>query len=272
MDLILFSLDDEASQNIFRNLSEMVNIEKAGYFRNIPYYISEKFYLVTIERDKVHAERIDSIIENELNIKFDNIIVASKHRSESGMKSLTVHPIGNFGSADLGGLERMVVDVDANYMTGALITLMKLNNLNDYSVSFEVTHHGPYLDTKTFFIEVGSNREEWEDTKAGRILAETILKTKKLNDPVAVGIGGGHYAPRFTKIAMEKRVAFGHMIPKYKANLIDLDLMIQIEKKSDAKMVIMEKKDLNSKDRKRIEEILPSTHLELVDPDSLSDR
>ncbi len=268
----MFSMDDEASQNIFKNLSEIVKLEKIGYFKNIPFYVSEKFYFVTIESDKVHAEKIDMEIEKELGIDFENIIVASKHRSESGMKSLTVHPIGNFGSADLGGLEKTVVNVDANYMTSALLTMMDLSFLKNYSISFEVTHHGPFLEKNTFFIEIGSNREEWNDLMAGKVIAETILKTKKGNDPVAIGIGGGHYAPRFTKIAKLKKVAFGHMVPKYKANLLDLDLILQLEKKSNASMVIMEKKDLNSKDRKRIEEILPSTHLELVDPDSLSDR
>ena len=34
----------------------------------------------------------------------------------------------------------------------------------------------------------------------------------------------------------------------------------------------MEKKDLLSSQRKKILEILPSTHLELLDPDSLDDR
>lgn len=268
----MFSLDDEASQNIFKNLSELASLEKMGYFKNIPYFFSGNFYFVTIEKDKVHAEKIDSEIERELGIKFDNIIVASKHRSESGLKSLTVHPIGNLGSADLGGLEKTVVSVDGNYMTSALLTMMDLSNLKNYSVSFEVTHHGPFLEKRTFFIEVGSNKEEWNDLIAGRVIAKTILNIKKRNDPVAIGIGGGHYAPRFTKIAKEKKVAFGHMVPKYKANLLDLDLILQLEKKSNATLVIMEKKDLNSKDRKKIEEILPSTHLELVDPDSLPER
>jgi len=33
--------------------------------------------------------------------------------------------------------------------------------------------------------------------------------------PVLLGIGGGHYAPRFTDVILEKKAAFGHMIPRY---------------------------------------------------------
>jgi D-aminoacyl-tRNA deacylase len=44
--------------------------------------------------------------------------------------------------------------------------------------------------------------------------------------PVLIGIGGGHYAPRFTDIAFEKKVAFGHMIPSYHINSGAIDWTI----------------------------------------------
>lgn len=272
MDLILFSTDDQASMNIFENLSSLVELEEIGQFKNHPYYRYGNFYFVIIEKEKVRAEGIDEEIKEALGINFENIIVASKHRSESGMRSLTVHPIGNYGSADLGGRERMLVKTPSNYMTGALIKLVKLGGGCEYSISYEVTHHGPYLNTPTFFIEIGSNEPEWNDRYAGKLIAETILKMKKTDDEIAIGIGGGHYAPRFTKIAMAKKLSFGHMAPKYSAGKIDLYMLEQMKLKSNAKYVVMEKKDIPGKERKRIEDLLPSLHLELVDPDSLPDR
>jgi D-aminoacyl-tRNA deacylase len=123
-----------------------------------------------------------------------------------------------------------------------------------------------------FFIEIGSNEEEWRNSDAGNIIARTIIGFRETNDPVAVGIGGGHYAPRFTRLAIGKRISFGHMAPKYVLDHLDLDLLLQMEKKSNAKYLVMEKKDLTSSQRKRIMDILPSTHLELLEPDSLEDR
>lgn len=32
---------------------------------------------------------------------------------------------------------------------------------------------------------------------------------------IGIGIGGGHYAPRFTDISFKKNVAFGHIASKY---------------------------------------------------------
>ncbi|MGC8663643.1 MAG: D-aminoacyl-tRNA deacylase [Thermoplasmata archaeon] len=272
MDLILFSTDDEASINILENLKEFVKFQEMGKFKNLPYYQSGNFYIVVIENEKVRAENIDAVIKSQLKIDFENIIVASKHRSESGMRSLTVHPIGNFSKADLGGREKTLVKTNANYMTGSLLKLKELSTNIDYSVSYEATHHGPYLTVPTFFIEIGSNENEWNDKNAGKLIAQTISNAKKTDDDIAIGIGGGHYTPRFTKIAISKKVSFGHMAPKYAADKIDLEMLLQMKDKSNAKYLIMEKKDLSGKERKRIEDYLPSVQLELVDPDSLPDR
>ncbi len=93
-----------------------------------------------------------------------------------------------------------------------------------HKVCFEVTHHGPFLNIPTLFIEVGSTIKEWKKQKPAKIVAQSIidLLENKYNEkdfsneiPVLIGIGGGHYAPRFTDVALEKYAAFGHMIPNY---------------------------------------------------------
>jgi D-aminoacyl-tRNA deacylase len=265
MDLILFSTDDSASMNIFRHLESMCNLKME--MKNI--YSCGKYFFAIIDMEKIHAEGIDDEIQKKINERIEKVIVASKHKSESGMKSLTVHPIGNFSRAEMGGRDRTLVNVPSRSMTGALLKLIELNTLEDFSINFEVTHHGPYMERPVFFIEIGSNEDEWINDEAGEIIAKTILSYEETNDPVAVGIGGGHYAPRFTRLALERKISFGHMAPKYAIDNLDLELLIQMEKKSNAKYVIMEKKDLSSKQRKRIMDILPSTHLEPLDPDSL---
>jgi len=268
MDLILFSTDDIASMNIFENMKNLCNLKEE--MEN--FFSCNNFYLSIINKEKVFAENIDVEIEKNTGRNFEKIIVASRHRSESGMKSLTVHPIGNFSKAELGGMDRTLVNVPSRAMTGALLKMVELNYLKDFSVNYEVTHHGPYINKPVFFIEIGSNEEEWRNSDAGNIIARTIIGFRETNDPVAVGIGGGHYAPRFTRLAINKRISFGHMAPKYVLDHLDLDLLLQMEKKSNAKYLVMEKKDLTSSQRKRIMDILPSTHLELLEPDSLEDR
>ena len=65
--------------------------------------------------------------------------------------------------------------------------------------------------------------------------------------PVILGIGGGHYAPRFTDVALEKNVAFGHMIPKYQieaGNIDDAMLEQAIEKTPNIKGVYFHRKSL----------------------------
>ncbi|MBP1662748.1 MAG: hypothetical protein H6P94_997 [Thermoplasmatales archaeon] len=65
--------------------------------------------------------------------------------------------------------------------------------------------------------------------------------------PVLIGIGGGHYAPRFTEIALQKNVAFGHMIPTYKIDegaITDEILEQAMQKTPGFNGVYLHKKDL----------------------------
>jgi D-aminoacyl-tRNA deacylase len=67
------------------------------------------------------------------------------------------------------------------------------------------------------------------------------------NIPVLIGIGGGHYAPRFTEVALAKSVAFGHMIPSYQIedeNIDDEILEKTIQATPGVKGVYLHKKEL----------------------------
>ena len=39
--------------------------------------------------------------------------------------------------------------------------------------------------------------------------------------PVGIGVGGGHYMPRITDVALSRNVSFGHMIPSYALDEFD---------------------------------------------------
>ncbi len=265
MDLILTSQDDLASLNIREKLLAMDDWKKIGMFHNFPVYKSEKFYLVHIKIQKIYAENIDKHIRERLGIDFDNIIVASKHRSSAGIRSLTVHPIGNWGKAEYGGKERTVVRTNPHLMTEALRLLKKNNNLDEYTVSFEATHHGPYLETPTFFIEIGSTEEEWRDDIAGEVLAKTIMDLEEKRYLPVLGIGGGHYMPRITDVALKYKISFGHMLPSYAVEYVNENtLRMACEESDHCKHAYIHRKGLKSEQKKKIIKILENLGIKII--------
>ncbi|NIA10239.1 MAG: transposase [Nitrospiraceae bacterium] len=186
-------------------------------------YISGDRLMYFIDDRHIYHDDIDREISKYGNP--ETIIFASRHTSESGRKTLSVHPIGNPGEAKLGGKSREFVPSSPSLMLAALSLLRKKADGTDYDVCYEVTHHGPYLSTPAFFIETGSTEKEWNDRRACRIIAETIMEAEEKGDKVAVGVGGGHYAPRFTDIALKRGIAFGHMLPDYQMPNIDEDIV-----------------------------------------------
>src|SRR5256885_2376126 len=110
---------------------------------------------------------------------------------------------------------RFLVASSARWMTAALRGLHKRADRTAYEVTFEATHHGPYLATPTFFIEQGSTAAQWNDRAASRVIAETLLDLELFDAPIAIGLGGGHYVPRHTDLALRRRIAFGHMLATY---------------------------------------------------------
>jgi D-tyrosyl-tRNA(Tyr) deacylase len=145
------------------------------------------------------------------------IIFPSLHRSERNIECLTVHPLGNPGpTAEVGGRPRTLVPTDPLRMTSVLRALHERAEPAGWPVTFEATHHGPELALPAFFAEIGFGTALEPPTEAVRVLADALLSfTVEPGDRAAVGIGGGHYAPHFTDLALRRRWAFGHLISKH---------------------------------------------------------
>ncbi|MFC2175173.1 D-aminoacyl-tRNA deacylase [archaeon] len=175
--------------------------------------------LVKITQDIIYPKGIDA-----LGMEF--LVFASRHKSSSGTKSLTVHSTGNFGKAEFGGRDKELQATLANAKHNIYLELVGC--ALDYGVTLEATHHGPTeFKTPLFFVEIGSSEEQWADKKAAEFVAECIARglDSKKKHPHAIGFGGGHYAPKFS--GMEE-VAFGHICPKYAAGLLDGGLIQQM--------------------------------------------
>ena len=97
----------------------------------------------------------------------------------------------------------------------------------NFDVTLEATHHGPWVETPSLFAEIGSTEVEWQRSDAAHLWAAVLADELRLDSGgggewwdrqgidggaqpvlhrssgntgcrpvVAVGLGGGHYAPR----------------------------------------------------------------------------
>lgn len=226
---LVYSLRDPAGELIFNKIKELGVPDWA-----VPYCFEEDIVFAPIKK-----------------VKEDKIIFLSRHSSSSGKKSLTVHMIGNFSDAKFGGHSRELSGtlpwVGANY-------LRSLNEKNissglsrrGFAVSYETTHHGPFTNKQCVFIELGSSPLEWKNESAAKVIAETVILStlSKVPDKIVIGIGGGHYAPDFTKLALRKSFAFGHMCPKHHLGGLNYLMLRQMIVKSRASEIVLDWKGL----------------------------
>jgi D-aminoacyl-tRNA deacylase len=156
----------------------------------------------------------------------DLLVFASRHAGETGAL-LTAHHTGNFGSADVGGEDRALARACPRAHQRVLRALAE-RAPEGYEVGMECTHHGPTdVGAPSMFVELGSGPTEWDDPDGARAVARAILDLQGVEPdlPAAghsvaeratdrrhlVGIGGGHYAPRFERVARETDWAVGHV-------------------------------------------------------------
>lgn len=221
--------------------------------------------LVTIPEHHPYRDHLDRDLEGVFGHPADLVVYLSKHVSESRRPSLTVHPIGNPRGAEFGGQPETLVPSAPRWMTAALRGLRKEAKGLAYNVTFEATHHGPYLTTPTFYIEQGSTETEWADLAASRAIARVLLALEPTDAPIAVGLGGGHYVPRHTDLALERRIAFGHLLAAYalkgaSGNAIDR----AVERTDGATLAYLHRKSLLKPDVRAFEERLETLGLRIV--------
>ncbi len=273
------STQDKASQNILSKLLER-EWDEIDEWREEPIYERNGDILAIIEERHIYFDDIDKKLENFLEEEFDEVVYISKHSSEAGMDSLTVHPIGNYGEAKYGGEEGKLVSSSPQSMTEALLEMRKIAKregvYQKYDVSFEATHHGPYLETPTYYIEIGSDIDSWTDDRAGKVITETVLEVKegaKKEDPVAICIGGGHYAPRFSDLVKSRKVAVGHMVPGWAMKYLTSESFEEaVEKTPGVEYVYFDRSSTSGKERKKIKNWAESFDLEIVRSDDLEKR
>jgi D-aminoacyl-tRNA deacylase len=242
MILLVASRKDAASLNIANQILNHYPFSKTPEtFQENPTYSAtmngKNVTLITLNEEAVNAQHLP---ENFPNANL--MVFISRHSSQSGTPTLSVHTPGNLGPAELGGLPKAVSVAPAIAMQNALKALhrrkeeMKL----DYEVSYECTHHGPSLNVPAMFVELGSSPKQWNDQNAATAVAhaamEAVSKFGETETGAALGIGGTHYNRRFTRMALDGEAVFGHMIPKYAVHLADSNMLRQCVEKTMEKV------------------------------------
>jgi len=259
MILLVSSNKDPASLNIADKILQHSAFQKTfEEFQNSPIYTanlnSRHVVFIRLNEALVDAQSLpESFPDAEL------IVFVSRHSSQSGTPTLTVHPPGNFANATLGGLPRTVSISPASVMSAALRALVFFQQkfgLLDYDVSFEVTHHGPSLNVPTMFVELGSSLAQWTNSKAACAVACAVISAIgtfefKPDQKAVIGIGGTHYNKKFTQMALKGDVVFGHMIPKYAVANVDVSMLKHCAERSLEKVseVLLDWRGIRGEDK-----------------------
>jgi D-aminoacyl-tRNA deacylase len=271
--LVVASLADEASVNIRDRLLEVGGWSEAGTFDGSPAWRRGDRTLVTLREHHLYVDDVDAKARDALAVTADAVAVVSKHRASSGQGAFTVHPIGNWRAADFGGRAGEVVPAAPGLMTDALRRLAAGANAFHVPATFESTHHGPYLGTPTFYIEIGSGPERWADRDAAGLIARTVLAAEDPGDPVAIGVGGGHYLPRVTDVALARRISFGHLVPSHALEPPDWTALGRaVERTPRARFVYFHRKALAKPLLRELERFFRDRGLEAVHEADLAPR
>ena len=261
MILLVASQKDTAATNIKQQILNNYQFKETGEtFQQNPTYTAnlnnQKVTLATLNQESVNAQNLPE------NFPDANLIVfISKHSSQSGKPTLTVHTPGNFAQAELGGLPRTLSVSPATAMQDALkaLAFYKEKFSLDYDVSYECTHHGPSLNVPAMFVELGSSEKQWNDLKAAEAVAHSAIEaiTKFQASPennAVIGIGGTHYNQKFTTMALADKAVFSHMIPKYAIANIDKEILAQCVQKTLEKvsLALLDWKGIRSEDKPKL--------------------
>ena len=258
MILIVASNADEASTNIAQRIVELRGFRETDEtFQGNPIYQktigNSDIKLVTIESESINAQFITDLFAPQL------LIFVSRHRSKSGIPTLSVHTPGNLTEeAEKGGFSKQISISPASAMKEALREMAHRVEEKQlvYKVSYECTHHGPSLNVPTMFAELGSGPTQWRDAEAAEAVAHSAIAaaTRQTQYPTVIGIGGPHYNEKFTKIALNASTAFGHIIPKYAIGKIDADALRQCVKKTVEKVesAVLDWKGIKGEDKEKL--------------------
>lgn len=240
--------DEVASLNIASCLKELLDLEDAGEFGGLPHSSNGNLHMIKIPGRLIGAEFLNGIVN-------DDVVFLSRHSSSKGIPAFTVHAEGNWsGDVSLGGKPNELSVAAPLSMLKVLACISSLN-AEGIEVTYEATHHGPFLDRPSLFVELGGNEEIISSKRHAKMLAKAVacsLERTVEFDKVAVGIGGMHYSGKFSGLALKGMYAFGHIMPKYHIGSRYMIPKAFERNKQKPEIAVIEWKSIKAADREMI--------------------
>ncbi len=260
--IIVASLQDPASVSMASYLIEHYSFRKINDENNI--YRHDNFILIFTEKKHLFFQEIQEEYRKFTN-HLEDIVFLSKHSSSKGIKSLTVHVTGNFGVAEMGGLDRQLSLSDPQYMSSSL-RILSSHPVDDFSITFEATHHGPLLNIPSYFIEIGTTEKEWNNEDCLDSISRAVIESIPNGSQQAfVGIGGGHYPYKISNYAIQNDSNVGHIIPKYVHDNLTIDMLLQsVEKTPGFSGFIMDRKGTRGRVKEMVRSISEKLSCEII--------
>lgn len=265
---LIASSNDEAGMNMVNFLT--INMDFKMTKRDPFTYVSSLYQNVRLyltNRDLLFLD--DYYYTGKQPTSF---IFLSRHRSASGIPSLTCHSTGNFSDdTSYGGKPGELGMVNPSMLKAYLNELSRnCTPVPEYEITLEATHHGPTsLKGSVIFVEIGSGPEQWRDANAARVVCNSILKACSLKprstSRVALVLGGTHYPEKVNKLLIETDFSVAYIATKNNLQFVDYEMIQQMQVRSTERIthVLLDWKGLG-KYKRSVLDAIEKTDLEIV--------
>lgn len=231
VSLIMVSGGDIASVNQAKFLLEFDDWLELTSVEGHPSYSFKHARMWWLPDGCLWEDNLDKRWEIATGEKVTEVIFPSRHSAASGNASLTLHYIGTMQvpleeTPKFGGRAGDCPPPNPRLASWWRELNHIASDFDGFDLSLETTHHGPWIETPSLFIEIGSTELTWGHEGAAELLAGIIHRGIGLdggegmgNWPgkgrVVVTLGGGHYAPRGNMLGLHENIWLGHMLATY---------------------------------------------------------
>ncbi len=244
--------DETASSNIADALSRILEFGDYKEIGGLRCRERDGARLISITGRLIEADFLNEVRDGP-------IVFLSRHSSSKGVPSFTVHAEGNWSEdSHLGGRPKELGVSSPSGMLNALAAIGRINPTG-MQVTYEATHHGPLLNVPSYFVELGGDEATISNARHAELLANAIADSMEHHaeyEKVAIGIGGTHYPEKFTRLGLEGRYAFGHMMSRHYAGCADMIEKAAMRSDSKTEIAVIEWKSIKAEERKRVVEEL----------------
>jgi D-aminoacyl-tRNA deacylase len=261
--LLVASKIDSAGYGMANHLIETHSFQRTNHEFEV--YTNRTIDLLIADQEALALDWLDDKFSPEY------YVFLSRHRSESGIPTLTCHTTGNFSDAnEMGGRPRELAYTYPSLQKHYMQTLWdQRESIPDYQLVIEATHHGPTaLKKPALFVEIGSTEKQWADRNAISVVCDAIIKTisdLKKYTRIGIGLGGTHYPSKFNELLVNSDFAVASVASKHSLPYVDRSMLDQMISKSieNVKHVFMDWKGLG-KEKNRLDDAVNGLGLEVI--------